>query len=295
MVDIPNVKREERIGSAFNDLFEIISMTGKHQEEGVEWNMEGVRFLHPFFLAPLAIYRQSSERMIESVNMTPRMESYFETVHFEEPLTIGEATEELEAYERRSYLPICRFDLHNYDEDGIQGPLQRLILKQSKASERLTTPLAFVLGELICNMTQHSRGKYGYVYSQYLRREGCINLVLADDGITVLGSYVRSRKYLEEIDGNDATALRLACEGKSSKDRPLAESRGYGLSSSKRMLVEGFHGSFFMLSGGAFHRHNDTGSVYINLPESVYWEGTIILMKIPTEIPHDFDFYRYMQ
>lgn len=176
----------------------------------------------------------------------------------------------------------------------MQEILQRLILEQSKAAEGLITPLAFFLGELICNMTQHSRGEYGYVYSQYLRREGCINLVLADDGITVFGSYVKSNKYLEDIDGNDATALRLACEGKSTKDRPLAESRGFGLSTSKKMLVEGLHGSFFMLSGGAFHRHNDTGSAYINLPKNIYWNGTIILMKIPTVIPKDFNYIRYI-
>lgn len=54
-VVIPNVEREERIGSAFNDLFEIISVTGIHSGEDVEWDMRSISFLHPFFLAPLAI------------------------------------------------------------------------------------------------------------------------------------------------------------------------------------------------------------------------------------------------
>lgn len=49
---------------------------------------------------------------------------------------------------------------------------------------------------------------------------------------------------MDEINGNDAEALRLANEGKSTKNLPNAENRGYGISSSKEMLSDGLHGSF---------------------------------------------------
>lgn len=48
-----------------------------------------------------------------------------------------------------------------------------------------------------------------------------------------------------------------------------------------------------MLSGGAFHRHDSNGSVYVKLPETINWDGTIILMRIPIHVPTDFDYSKY--
>lgn len=59
------------------------------------------------------------------------------------------------------------------------------------------------------------------------------------------------------------------------------------------MLVDGLHGSFFMLSGGAFHRYDSNGASFIKLPDSINWNGTIILMKIPVNVPVDFDYSKY--
>lgn len=294
MIDIPNVDRDERIGSAFDHLMRVIQQTEAH-EGRVIWNLSNISILHPFFLVPLAIYKQRHKDIIKFANIPSRIASYLELIHFNEPLSIDKGTGMLESYISKSYLPICRFDLHKSDADSLQGILQRIILEQSKAAHSLITPLSYFFSELICNMTQHSRGNYGYVFSQYLRKEDCINLVLADDGITVYSSYVRTKKYLDEIKGNEANALRIAYEGKSTKGLPYAENRGFGLSSSEKMLVEGLHGLFFMLSGGAFHRHDRVDSVFIDLPEDIYWEGTIILMRIPTNPPTGFDYSNYTQ
>lgn len=185
VIHIPNVDRDERIGSAFNHLFQVIQQTDNCCMNDLCWDLSNTSFFHPF------------------------------------------------------------------------------------------------------------QGKHGYIFSQYLKKEDCIDLVLADDGITVLGSYVKAQKFLDEINGNDAEALRLANEGKSTKNLPNAENRGYGISSSKEMLSDGLHGSFFMLSGGAFHRHDSSGSVFVKLPNSIYWDGTIILMRIPVKVPLDFDYNKY--
>ena len=153
---------------------------------------------------------------------------------------------------------------------------------------------SYFLGELICNMNQHSQGRYGYIFSQYIKKEASIDVILADDGITVYGSYVRTGKYLDRIGNNDAEALKLANEGYSTKDLPESENRGFGISTSKEMLVDGLKGSFFMLSGGAFHWHDLNGSAFIKLPDSIYWNGTIILMRIPVNVPTGFNYLKYV-
>ncbi len=296
VVKIPNVDRDERIGSAFNHLFQVIQHTDKYNVGNLFWDFSDTSFFHPFFLAPLVIYKQSCKRSIECTNKPSRVVGYLDLVHFDDPLSIKECDDfkaVLESYMSKTYIPVCRFDLCKSNIDDLQTILQRVIKSQSKADYRITTPLSHLLGELIDNINEHSYGKHGYIFSQYFKKENCINLVIADDGITIFGSYVRSGKYLDEINNNEVEALKLANEGKSTKNLPGAENRGYGISSSKKMLVDGLHGSFFMLSGGAFHRYDSNGASFIKLPDSINWNGTIILMKIPVNVPVDFDYSKY--
>lgn len=64
----------------------------------------------------------------------------------------------------------------------------------------------------------------------------------------------------------------------------------------KGALVHGIGGSFFMLSGSAFHRlYPGEEEKYVNLPKSINWQGTIILMRIPTNIPKTFNLYNYIE
>lgn len=297
VINIPNVSRDERIGSAFNHLFQVINFTEECKEECLVWDFSKALFFHPFFLAPLVIYRQRSGKEIECVNIPSYLKGYFDLVCFNKPLLINEDMDLrriLSPYIQRSYLPVCQFDLCRSNVDALQTILQKAIEKQSHADAKITTPLSYFLGELICNMNQHSQGRYGYIFSQYIKKEASIDVILADDGITVYGSYVRTGKYLDRIGNNDAEALKLANEGYSTKDLPESENRGFGISTSKEMLVDGLKGSFFMLSGGAFHRHDLNGSAFIKLPDSIYWNGTIILMRIPVNVPTGFNYLKYV-
>lgn len=255
-VNIPNVSRDEKIGSAFNHLFQVINKTESSESNNLIWDFNSTSFFHPFFLAPLVIYKQRSEKSIECRNISSYIKSYFDLIHFDDPLLISEEMDLgdiLSPYIDRSYIPVCKFSLCNSNVDALQSVLQKVIEKQSRADSKITTPLSYFLGELICNMLQHSYGQYGYIFSQYLnKRENSIDLILADDGITIYGSYVNSGRYVDLIGDNEAEALKLANEGYSTKDLPETENRGFGISTSKSMLVNGLGGSFFMLSGELF-------------------------------------------
>lgn len=295
-IAIPDVAREESIGKVFNQLSLVLYDTRAGNDDDVVWDFSGVQFLHPFFLGSLGIFRQSIPKRICIENIPPSVGGYFDLIHFGNPLQVGSYTrrEQLQLYESKSYLPLCSFDLSVRDIEGLTTSLTALIRKQCNADVRLTTPLNYFFAELIDNMFEHSRGKHGYLFAQRLTREKCINLLLADDGEDIYESYRRTGKYLCEINGDEAMALKMACEGKSTKNLPGAESRGFGISTSSRMLVEGMGGSFFMLSGAAFHRYDPCGCTYANIPEQIRWQGTIILMKIPTTLPSHFDYSRFI-
>lgn len=297
VVNIPYVPRDERIGSVFNYLFTVIFQT-ENAGDDVVWDFNWSAFFHPFFIAPLAIYRRNCGKRVSCINMPDGLSSYFELIRFNGMNRIND-NESLElllkSYERKTYIPICEFKLgKGMDIDGMQTVIQNIIEKQCKAQASLNTPLSYLLSELICNIGQHSDAGSGYIFSQFNRIENCVNLCIADNGITVYGSYVDAGKYMDAIGTDEALALRMANEGYSTKNVPDAENRGYGISTSKRMLVEGMGGSFFMLSGGAFHRHDRNGSPFVNLPHDIAWKGTIILMKIPVDIPEGFNYIDYI-
>ena len=297
MVKIPNIAEEQRIGFSFNYLIRVIAET--EATDAVLWDFSDVSFLHPFFLAPLTIYKNTSGKDIECANIPIRIQSYLNSVYFDRTLHFdNDSREDLESvmskYADKSYVPLCSFAMTNSNKDTFGSIMQRLIIKQSSIKSAGSS-ISYLVSELFDNIYEHSRSENGYVFSQYLEREGIINLCIADTGITIYNSFKNAGLYQKEINGSETEALRLANEGYSTKNRPEAENRGYGISTSKRMLVSGMKGAFFMLSGGAFHRYEHGTNVYIDLNNVFHWNGTIILLRIPVNIPEGFNYIDYLE
>ena len=289
---IPSTRTDYRIGSVFNNFFQISNCTESMEGE-VVWDFSNVEFLHPFFIAPLALYRNFSEKKISCINMSNELKSYFKLIHFDGLFGVNEASKgELTEYTKKSYIPISAFDA---TDSTCQSVFQNIIQTQCNCSE-LVASLQYFFSELIDNVVEHSKSEKVFLFSQYLPKEGAVDVCIADNGIGIYSSYIDRAKFIEEIGNDEAKALKMANEGLSTKDRPGAESRGYGISTTKRALVHGIGGSFFMLSGSAFHRsYPGEEEKYVNLPKSINWQGTIILMRIPTNIPKKFNLYNYIE
>lgn len=294
---IPNVDKDERIGSSFNHLFQVINETQKVDCDKVIWDFCECSFLHPFFLVPLGIYKNQCEKEIILSNLSSDLKYYFDNVCFNKPKGIASVEDLVDlrsSYQHKSYIPICSVANHDRNLDKVQSVIQNIIEEQSDADSRIKTPLSYFLGELFCNVEQHSDSKIAYVFAQTLPQDGFINLCIADEGITIYGSYLKAGRYLDEIGNSHALALNLAKDGHSTKDLPETENRGYGISSTRKMLVEGLGGSFFIYSGKAFYRHTRAEERTVELPEVFNWKGTIIFMKVPTTVPKDFDYTKYI-
>lgn len=297
VIQIPKAVRDERIGSVFNHLFYVINETENNGYKEIMWDFNSRLFFHPFFLAPLAIYRDRNKnyKNIHIINCDSRLANYFDLIRFNDLMTVGDKDKlecELKPYLNKSYIPLCKFQIGaNGNSDAWQTIVQDVIKSQCNFDTKVYTALSFLIGELICNISEHSKSQYGYLYSQYSNKDKCLNLCIADSGITVYGSYVEKEKYLDSIGDNEAKALQFANDGFSTKDTP---ERGFGIPTSRKILVDGMGGEFFMLSGCAFHRHDSSGDRYVSLPSEIRWDGTIILMRIPVKVDKDFDIYKYM-
>ena len=298
IVRIPNATEEVRIGYSFNYLIRVIAET--EAADAVLWDFADVTFLYPFFLAPLAIYKNTSGKDIKCINISLRIQAYLNSICFDRMLYFDhEKREDVEAvmqkYTNKTYLPLCSFAMTNANKDAFGSIMKAILMKQTKIGQKGNSSLSYLISELLDNIYEHSQSPCGYLFSQYSAKEGVINLCIADTGISIAGSFEKAGLYQEEIDGNEAEALKLANEGYSTKNRPEAENRGYGISTSKAMLVNGMKGAFFMLSGGAFHRYENGANYYIDLKNLFRWNGTIILMRIPIVLPDDFNYIDYLE
>lgn len=297
IIKIPNIAEEVRIGYSFNYLIKVIAET--NLAEAVQWDFADANFLHPFFLAPLAIYKNTSGKDIECINIPLRIQSYLNSVCFDRMLHFDNDPQEdienvMSKYVDKTYIPLCSFAMTNSNKDKFGSILQHIITKQANIQSGGSS-LSYLISELFDNIYEHSQSKNGYVFSQYLEREGYIDLCIADTGITIFNSFKNAGLYQIEIDGKESEALKLANEGYSTKNRPDAENRGYGIPTSKKMLVEGMKGAFFMLSGGAFHRYENGANYYVNLKNMFRWDGTIVLLRIPVKMPVGFNYIDYLE
>ena len=148
-----------------------------------------------------------------------------------------------------------------------------------------------MLGESIDNIIQHAQSERGYIFAQSFPQQGFLDICIADNGITLLGSYKTLPN--NEIE-SDLEAIQAANRGISTKNRPNAENRGYGIITSKKMLVEGLSGSFIMLSGNALHLYNSEYRRFIETPTNIRWDGTVVALRVPY-INKDFHYIHYIE
>ena len=107
----------------------------------------------------------------------------------------------------------------------------------------IATGFKYMIGESVDNIIEHSRSERGYIFAQAYPKNQYIDICIADNGITLLGSY---RTLKNNAINTDIEAMQAATKGQSTKNLPEAENRGYGIITSKKMLVEGLNGSYVM-------------------------------------------------
>jgi hypothetical protein len=170
--------------------------------------------------------------------------SYLERIHFGSGLLPESAAAEgydslIEPYSAKTYIPIINFPatrLKNEAEirDKFLSALNNLLIKQLKLKGGFLTAVMYLLDEAINNIVDHSKESRGFIFAQSFPSKNFIDICIVDTGITILGTY-REKGELN-ID-SDKLAINSAANGKSTKDRPENESRGFGIRTSKEMLV----------------------------------------------------------
>lgn len=174
--------------------------------------------------------------------------------------------------------------------DGFLSAINRLLKSMSKFENKLTDALMYLIDEGVNNVLHHSVAKEGYLFAQYYPSKGYMDLVVADIGRTFLDSYANFEKYSDSVTTHKL-AMEAALAGKSTKSQDV--DRGFGISSSKDLLTKGLNGKYFIFSGNVFNIHTSERNDIITLPETIYWQGMYLCLRIPAVAPVGFNPYDY--
>ena len=223
--------------------------------------------------------------------------SYLETIKFPNclsPANGDDCESILDSYLHKTYIPIVKFSTNpTGDHPSIREKLLSHVFAAIRRIARLPTnyftAISYLLSELTDNIVEHSKHEFGYLAFQYYRDNGFMDICLADRGLGLLGSY---QDYTGDKDfshiTDHRTAVDSAVKGRSTKH--LAEDRGFGIATSRKILTQGLGGSFVYLTGNALLINEELSNFGIDS------KGVIILVRIPvSNFRKDFNWSDFVE
>lgn len=286
--------QDERLMNGLHPMLSIMSQIEQAGHEEVVIDFSNTRFVSPVFVLSLLVYTSTCGKNIRIMNMT----EYMKTIHMNEGIKPDELRRSefqaiMEGYSKKTYIPVINFPAqrNNDDKEGILTVVENLIIKQLNIKSNVAGGLKYIIGETIDNITEHSDTDRGFIVAQAYPTKGYLDICIADRGITLLGSYQKLQD--NEIEG-DLEAIQAANRGISSKNLPEAENRGYGIYTSKKMLIEGLNGQYMIMSGSALYMKSRSLDEFFVLPDGLKWNGTIVALRIPYQMAA-FNYINYIE
>ena len=289
-----NIK-DGRMSDGLLAAIDTIHLINEATDENITLDFSDVKFITPLFVLPLVVYLNSCDKNITIVNMNEYLQTIgFATGMCPDKMRKSEFIAIMEKYSQKTYIPIVSFPAtkdSDDEKDAILSTVESIIMRQLKLDSNISTGLKYMLGESIDNIIQHAQSERGYIFAQSYPNKKFIDICIADSGITLLGSYQTLPD--NEIE-SDLEAIQAANRGISTKNLPNAENRGYGIITSKKMLIDGLGGSFIMMSGNALHLYNSEHQKFIETPSGIRWDGTIIALRMPY-LNKNFHYINYIE
>lgn len=291
----PNISDRNFI-SGLQETMKIIDRIDNCQDDTVTVCFDERSFVTPLFVLPLLIYKNSSNKKI----IFKSKSSYIDTIFFVQGGLKSNLPEmalfkrKINGYSQKTYIPIINFsaiESASEERNAVLTVVSDLLKNQLNLSTNVLIGVKYLIEENIDNIIEHSDSKCGYIFSQYYPQKKYLDLCIADNGITLLGSY---KKMKDNNIFDHLTAMKAANSGISTKNLPEVENRGYGIATSKKMLIDGLSGNYIMLSGNVLYIKTGGSEEYISLPPFLNLGGTIVAMRIPYQ-NQSFNYINYVE
>ncbi len=275
---ILNQPNDDSIGSQLMVLIEVLSQV-KDSEKEITFDFSKIKFVYPVFITSISSLMSYLIENNYVVYHSGINTSYLQTVFFPnglkpDELPLWETT--LNNYNGKTYLPVINFSALRKNEEteireNVLSKINSLLANNLKLNFNYKTAISYIISEITDNIIDHSGVDRGWLSVQYYPGKQFLDICIIGTGKTILGSYKDNN-----VTGitNDFEAIEKAMSGLSTKDKE----RGFGMRTSKKMIVEGLKGKFVLISGKAI-LFNDELTEF-----PVRWEGTILALRLPQNI-----------
>ena len=205
----------------------------------------------------------------------------------------------------RTYSPI-----HHYSKNSEKGIAVILDKIEKEFPVDSITPIKYILSELGgSNIEEHSQYTLATIMAQFYEKKGFIDIGIFDNGITIprkfemgkivfnsksprvlnkLGDLLTSKSPIQSsktsaicYNNEDGQAIYMAMNGKSTKE--VEGGRGFGLSTSQKLVLQGLKGSFYLFSRkGIVEIDHKTPQHKIYKYQNEILPGTLIYIRFNT-------------
>lgn len=276
-------------------VVDIMSQVEASGESEVTIDFADTQFISPVFALSLIVYLTRCGKHVTIINPTEYLGLIGMVDGGIKPdrMRQTEFLATMEKYVSKTYIPIIDFaaERNSDAKEAVSSLVENMIISQLSIERNVAIGFKYMVDETLDNITEHSESDRGYIFAQAYPQKGFLDVCIADRGVTLLGSYQKLQN--NEI-ATDMEAIKAANRGISSKNLPDAENRGYGIRTSKGMLVDGLGGQYMMISGGGLYFKRPGYDSFFRMPEGLRWNGTIVAMRIPYQSPQ-FNFIDYIE
>ena len=289
-----NIK-DDRLIDGLSPVVRIMDQMEKSVDQEVTIDFSDTRFISPVFALSLIVYLTRCGKQIAFTNVSDYLERIGLGNGGIKPDTMRqtEFLAELEKYTSKTYIPIIDFAAgRNSDaKEVVSSIVENMIIQQLNIQSNVANGLKYMIDETLDNITEHSESDRGYIFAQAYPTKGFLDVCIADRGVSLLGSY---EKLPDNEILSDMEAIKAANRGLSSKNLPDAENRGFGIRTSKQMLIQGLGGQYLMISGCSLYLKSCNLDTFYSMPHGLRWNGTIVALRIPYH-SSSFNYINYIE
>ena len=289
-----NVK-DDRLIDGLTPVVWIMDQMEKSVDQEVTIDFSDTRFISPVFALSFIVYLTRCGKKIAFTNVSDYLERIGLGNGGIKPDTMRqtEFLAELEKYTSKTYIPIIDFAAgRNSDaKEVVSSIVENMIIQQLNIQSNVANGFKYMIDETLDNITEHSESDRGYIFAQAYPTKGFLDVCIADRGVSLLGSY---EKLPDNEILSDMEAIKAANRGLSSKNLPDAENRGFGIRTSKQMLIHGLGGQYLMISGSSLYLKSCNLDTFYSMPHGLRWNGTIVALRIPY-YSSSFNYINYIE
>lgn len=296
-INIPNPQGDS-MGASLRSLLDVLEQWTKFTDKKeLLIDLSNVLFVHPFFILPISALCTNEKEKGKKLHfqLSNKIEPYLNTIHFPpgfDAITTENWEKELLKFSSKTYLPVCKIPAstkHTNIREQLLTAFENILIQQARLKGQIITAVKYLISEAIDNIIEHAEAKNGWIMVQSYPQKGYIDICIADTGSGIWGSYIKT----ENTNVTSHTkALQFAINGKSTKQ--ITETRGYGINTSRRMLVEGLKGKYVLFSGNALYIYTNELEQITPLKTSG-WNGTLLALQLPAKMPENFNYTTFLE